>query len=91
MRQPARVGHAAPVVCPAPFVICHFPVNPLAQSAFSRTIAAPQKKDGWQSGRMRTPGKRVYRKVTGVRIPPHPLSVFESGVPQNVPKVGAQR
>lgn len=21
---------------------------------------------------MRTPGKRVYRKVTGVRIPPHP-------------------
>ena len=33
--------------------------------------------DGWQSGRLRTPGKRVYRKVTGVRIPPHPpLSHF---------------
>ncbi len=29
-------------------------------------------QDGWQSGRLRTPGKRVYRKVTGVRIPPHP-------------------
>ena len=29
-------------------------------------------KDGWQSGRLRTPGKRVYRKVPGVRIPPHP-------------------
>lgn len=29
-------------------------------------------KDGWQSGRLRTPGKRVYRKVSGVRIPPHP-------------------
>ena len=28
--------------------------------------------DGWQSGLMRTPGKRVCRKATGVRIPPHP-------------------
>jgi hypothetical protein len=29
-------------------------------------------EDRWQSGRMRTLGKRVYRKVTGVRIPPCP-------------------
>lgn len=26
----------------------------------------------WQSGRTRTLGKRVYRKVTWVRIPPFP-------------------
>ena len=32
--------------------------------------------DGWQSGRLRTPGKRVYRKVSGVRIPPHPPAEF---------------
>jgi hypothetical protein len=28
--------------------------------------------DGCQSGRLGTPGKRVYRKVPRVRIPPHP-------------------
>ncbi len=28
--------------------------------------------DGWQSGLMRTPGKRVCRKATRVRIPAHP-------------------
>jgi hypothetical protein len=28
--------------------------------------------DGCQSGRSGTPGKRVYRKVPRVRIPPHP-------------------
>ena len=48
-------------------------------------LTQPHTKDGWQSGRLRTPGKRVYRKVTGVRIPPHPLSVSGAGVPQNVP------
>ena len=71
---------------------------------FSGTIPLPQnpgravcrrrtregEKDGWQSGRLRTPGKRVYRKVTGVRIPPHPLSVFRGGVPENVPFLWAQ-
>src|SRR6516164_8624135 len=28
--------------------------------------------DGCQSGRLGTPGERVYRKVPRVRIPPHP-------------------
>jgi hypothetical protein len=37
---------------------------------------APQVPDGWQSGLMRTPGKRVCRKATGVRIPPHPPAGF---------------
>ena len=32
------------------------------------------KLDGWQSGLMRTPGKRVCRKATRVRIPAHPRS-----------------
>lgn len=32
------------------------------------------KTDGWQSGLMRTPGKRVCRKATRVRIPAHPPS-----------------
>lgn len=39
--------------------------------------------DGWQSGRLRTPGKRVYRKVSGVRIPPHPRQQSECGSPRN--------
>lgn len=30
------------------------------------------QQDGWQSGLMRTPGKRVCCKAPGVRIPPHP-------------------
>ena len=41
----------------------HFPAGAAAS-------AGNPPKDGWQSGRLRTPGKRVYRKVTGVRIPP---------------------
>jgi zinc protease len=50
----------------------------LAKRGICRTIPARSSErrrywDGWQSGRLRTPGKRVYRKVTGVRIPPHPL------------------
>ncbi len=50
----------------------------LAPITVCRCIATHAKaelkaQDGWQSGRSRTPGKRVYRKVTGVRIPPHPL------------------
>ena len=32
--------------------------------------------DGWQSGLMRTPGKRVCRKATRVRIPAHPPAPF---------------
>ena len=32
--------------------------------------------DGCQSGRLGTPGKRVYRKVPRVRIPPHPFFRF---------------
>ena len=37
--------------------------------------------DGWQSGRMRTPGKRVGSKQpTRVRIPPHPLPLGEPGI-----------
>ena len=32
--------------------------------------------DGCQSGRLGTPGKRVYRKVPRVRIPPHPPDPF---------------
>jgi hypothetical protein len=32
--------------------------------------------DGCQSGRLGTPGKRVYRKVPRVRIPPHPKELY---------------
>jgi hypothetical protein len=42
----------------------------------ARTINRHQTRrlvsDGCQSGRLGTPGKRVYRKVPRVRIPPHP-------------------
>lgn len=36
--------------------------------------------DGWQSGLMRTPGKRVCRKATRVRIPAHPPAPFPRGL-----------
>jgi hypothetical protein len=50
----------------------------LAHGANSRRIFLPcppkgdttQCKDGWQSGLMRTPGKRVYPKGTGGSNPP---------------------
>src|ERR1700741_4242945 len=34
--------------------------------------------DGCQSGRLGTPGKRVYRKVPRGRIPPHPPQLSSS-------------
>ena len=56
--------------------------------------------DGWQSGLMRTPGKRVCRKATRVRIPAHPpvrlttaqnldgLTHLQNAVPgQNSPEI----
>ena len=41
---------------------------------FPEGVGAGAEKDGWQSGLMRTPGKRVCRKATRVRIPAHPRS-----------------
>ena len=37
----------------------------------SASMSSP-RLDGCQSGRLGTPGERVYRKVPRVRIPPHP-------------------
>src|SRR3954447_16160548 len=37
-------------------------------------------EDGWQSGLMRTPGKRVCRKATRVRIPAHPPAASVSAL-----------
>ena len=39
--------------------------------------------DGCQSGRLGTPGKRVYRKVPRVRIPPHPPCVSKIKAPKD--------
>ena len=40
-------------------------------------LGALRQEDGWQSGLMRTPGKRVCRKATRVRIPAHPPHVLK--------------
>jgi hypothetical protein len=68
----------------------------LAHGANSRRIFLPcppkgdttQCKDGWQSGLMRTPGKRVYPKGTGGSNPPHPFSVNRADVPKMCPFFG---
>jgi hypothetical protein len=59
----------------AKFPLPHYfeiPSQPLPLGRFSTIKTFPPAQDGWQSGLMRTPGKRVCRKATGVRIPPHP-------------------
>ena len=59
----------------AKFSLPHYfeiPSQPLPLGRFSTIKTFPPAQDGWQSGLMRTPGKRVCRKATGVRIPPHP-------------------
>jgi hypothetical protein len=40
--------------------------------------------DGCQSGRLGTPGKRVYRKVPRVRIPPHPKELYIQPASSNI-------
>ena len=39
-------------------------------------LALYNSKEEWQSGRMRLFRKQIYRKVTGVRIPPLPNNPF---------------
>jgi hypothetical protein len=44
----------------------------LVETAYLKLQCLGLELDGCQSGRLGTPGKRVYRKVPRVRIPPHP-------------------